>query len=191
MALPSQADETPRLLVLGDSLSAAYGIPREQGWVSLLQQRLIEEGYPYRVVNASITGDTTVGGANRLPAALERFRPAVVIIELGGNDGLRGLSLSRTRDNLVAMIAASLEAGARVLLVGVTLPANYGSDYGDRFQQVYVEASELTGVPLLPGLMAGVAEYRDMMLADGIHPGAEAQPQLLDNVWTLLEPLLQ
>lgn len=190
--MPAGADDStaPRLLVLGDSLSAAYGIPREQGWVALLQQRLSAAGYPHRVINASITGDTTGGGLTRLPAALQRHRPALVLIELGGNDGLRGFSLQQTRDNLLDMVAHSRAAGARVLLAGVRLPANYGNDYRERFQRVFVEVSEQRDVPLVPFLLAGVAETRDAMLADGIHPAAEAQPRIVDNVWPVLQPLL-
>lgn len=180
----------PRLLVLGDSLSAAYGIPREQGWVALLQQRLADSGHPHRVVNASITGDTTGGGLTRLPAALQRHRPALVIIELGGNDGLRGFSLQQTRDNLAGMVELSRAAGAEVLLAGVRLPGNYGNAYRERFQQLFVEVSEQTGVPLVPFLLAGIAETRDAMLADGIHPGAAAQPRIVDNLWPALQPLL-
>jgi acyl-CoA thioesterase-1 len=182
--------QSPRLLVLGDSLSAAHGIPRQQGWVTLLQQRLDEDGYPYRVINASISGDTTNGGLARLPAALARFRPVVVVIELGGNDGLRGFSLTRTRDNLVRMVDVAHDAGANVLLLGVRLPANYGRAYGERFQQVYAEVSQLTGAPLVPFFLAGVAEYRETMQPDGIHPNAAGQPLMLDNVWPALRPLL-
>jgi acyl-CoA thioesterase-1 len=191
-AMPAFAGESqaPRLLVLGDSLSAAYGIPREQGWVALLQQRLADQGHPHRVINASITGDTTVGGLTRLPAALERHRPALVIVELGGNDGLRGFSLQQTRDNLTEMVELSRAAGALVLLAGVRLPGNYGSAYRERFQQVFVDVSEQTGAPLVPFLLAGVAETRDAMLADGIHPGAAAQPRIVDNVWPTLQGML-
>jgi acyl-CoA thioesterase-1 len=191
-ALPAMAGDSmaPRLLVLGDSLSAAYGIPREQGWVALLQQRLADGGLPYKVINASITGDTTGGGVTRLPAALERHRPALVIVELGGNDGLRGFSLQQTRDNLVRMVELSQEAGARVLLAGVRLPGNYGSAYRERFQQVFAEVAEQTGAPLVPFLLAGVAEDRDNMLADGIHPSTAAQPRILDNVWPTLQAML-
>jgi len=175
---------------MGDSLSAAYGIPRAQGWVALLQQRLAAAGYPHRVINASITGDTSGGGLARLPAALQRHQPVLVVIELGGNDGLRGLSLVRTRENLRRMVGLSRDAGARVLLLGVRLPANYGNTYRERFQQVYADVSESTAVPLVAQLMAGVAERLEAMQADGIHPGAAAQPRLLDNVWPALRTLL-
>ena len=176
--------------MIGDSLSAAYGIPRQQGWVTLLQQRLTRAGYPHIVVNASISGDTTVGGLTRLPAALQQHRPAVVVIELGGNDGLRGFSLVKTRENLERMVELARTAGAKVLLLGVRLPGNYGSWYGERFQRVYAEVSAHTGVPLVPFFLAGVAETRDAMQADGIHPRAAAQPRILDNVWPALRPLL-
>jgi len=192
MAGTARADGAgaPRLLVLGDSLSAAYGIPRQQGWVALLQQRLSKAGYPHQVINASITGDTTAGALARLPAALREQRPALVVIELGGNDGLRGFSLDQLRANLERLVSLSRAEGAKVLLLGVRLPANYGSAYGERFHQVYAQVSQSTLVPLVPFFLAGVAETREGMLADGIHPGAAAQPRILDNVWPALQPLL-
>lgn len=189
--LRAEAGAAPGLMVLGDSLSSAYGIPRQQGWVALLQARLQQVGYPHRVINASITGDTTAGGLARLPAALAAHRPDVVVIELGGNDGLRGFSTEQTRDNLARMVAMSRAAGAKVLLLGVRLPANYGSAYGERFRQVYHEVSDAAHVPLVPFFLAGVAEDRHNMQADGIHPNAAVQSQLLDNVWPALQPLLQ
>jgi acyl-CoA thioesterase-1 len=192
MAATAQADgdRAPRVLVLGDSLSAAYGIPRQQGWVALLQQRLGEAGYPHQVINASITGDTTAGALARLPVVLRDQRPALVVIELGGNDGLRGFTLDQLRGNLERLVELCRAAGAKVLLLGVRLPANYGSAYGERFHQVYAEVSKSTQAPLVPFFLAGVAETREGMQADGIHPGAAAQPRLLDNVWPALQPLL-
>lgn len=184
------AAAAPRLLVVGDSLSAAYGIPAAQGWVQLLQQRLADHGYPHQVVNASITGDTSRGGLARLPAALAAHAPAVVVLELGANDGLRGFAPALTRQHLREMIDLAATAGARVLLLGIKLPANYGSDYGDKFHQVYLDLAEETQVTLVPFFLEGVAETRDLMQADGIHPAAEAQPRMLDNVWVALEPLL-
>lgn len=181
---------TPRVLVVGDSLSSAYGIPRDAGWVALLRQRLAQAGFPHRVVNASVTGDTTGGGLARLPAALAAHKPAIVILELGGNDGLRGFAPEQIRKNLQRMVELSRSAKAQVLLLGVRLPANYGADYGLRFAQVYAQVSDATGVALVPFFLVGVAETRDGMLADGIHPAAASQPTLLNNVWPTLEPLL-
>lgn len=178
------------MLVVGDSLSAGYGLARGEGWVDLLRQRLDATGRRCRVINASITGDTTHGGLKRLPAALEKHPPAIVIIELGGNDGLRGLDLATTRDNLRRMIALSRQTGARVLLLGVRLPANYGKAYRERFHALYTELQDSEQVALVPALMLGVAEHLSMMQADGIHPAAAAQGKLLDNVWPALLPLL-
>ena len=183
------AAEPKRLLVLGDSLSAGYGVDQDQGWVSLLQQRLAERGYDYHIVNASISGDTTSGGRARLPAALQRHRPAVVVLELGGNDGLRGLPLEEMAANLEAMIAAARDAGARILLLGVPMPPNYGA-YGERFGTVFQGTAAANQVALVPDLLAGVADRRSLMQADGIHPTADAQARMLENVWPRLEPLL-
>ncbi|MCB1925800.1 MAG: arylesterase [Gammaproteobacteria bacterium] len=187
----ANARETSRILVIGDSLSAAYGIDKQRGWVALLQQRLAEAGNAWQVVNASITGDTTRGGLTRLPAALERENPAVLIIELGGNDGLRGFAPRQTRENLARMIDLGRAAGARVLLLGIRLPENYGRDYGEKFHRVYLELAAEKRVALVPFFLEGVAETRAMMQADGIHPDVAAQPRILDNVWRKLEPLLQ
>lgn len=180
----------PKVLVVGDSLSAAYGIPQDAGWVTLLQQRLRKAGYPHQVVNASITGDTTGGGLARLPAALRQHAPQIVILELGGNDGLRGFSPANIQANLRQMVELSQASRARVLLLGVRLPANYGVGYGERFAQVYAQVSDQTGASLVPFFLAGVAETRDGMLADGIHPAASSQPALLGNVWPALVRLL-
>jgi len=178
------------VLVLGDSLSAGYGIPRGQDWVSLLQQRLDGSDQAYRVINASITGDTTHGGLTRLPGALQRHQPEIVLIELGGNDGLRGLDLATTRDNLREMIHLARQAGARVLLLGLRLPANYGKVYADRFHAVYTELAASENAALIDFFLKGVAETTELMQPDGIHPSARAQPRILDNVWEGLEPLL-
>ncbi|MGD2113081.1 MAG: arylesterase [Gammaproteobacteria bacterium] len=179
------------ILIVGDSLSAAYGIPLEQGWVSLLQARLDARGYPWRIVNASISGDTTANGRARLPGALASHAPAVVLLALGGNDGLRGLSLAAMQDNLAAMIASARQAGARVLLVGVQLPPNYGPLYTERFRAVYRELARETGVALLPSLVDGIGTERSLMQADGIHPNGTAQPLIRDRVWEALAPLLE
>lgn len=179
------------ILIVGDSLSAAYGIPLDEGWVALLQQRLEAGGYPWRIVNASISGDTTANGRARLPATLASQDPGVVLLALGGNDGLRGLSLAAMQDNLAAMIAAAREAGARVLLIGVQLPPNYGPLYTERFQAVYRDLARETGVALLPSLVDGIGTERNLMQADGLHPNAAAQPLIRDRVWEALAPLLE
>ncbi len=178
------------ILVVGDSLSAGYGIARSDGWVALLQQRFADRQLDFNIVNASITGDTTHGGLTRLPAALQSHQPGIVIIELGGNDGLRGLSLRHTRDNLQQMIRLSREQGARVLLLGVRLPANYGRVYGEKFQQIYVDLAQDEKVAVVPFFLQGVAETLELMQADGIHPAAAGQPRILSNVWDGLEGLL-
>lgn len=185
------AGDKKTLLILGDSLSAAYGVPRDQGWAMLLQRRLDEQGPAFTVVNASISGDTTRGGVNRLPKALAAHQPEIVVIELGGNDGLRGFGLSHTRRNLESMIDQSRAANAAVLLVGVRLPGNYGKTYREKFQALFHEVAEAKQVPLVPLLLDGVAKHRELMQADGIHPTAEAQPRLLENVWPTLLPLLR
>ena len=191
LARAAVAAPVPSILVVGDSLSAGYGIDLRDGWVTLLQQRLTRQGYPHAVVNASISGDTTAGGRARLPAALKRHRPQIVILELGGNDGLRGLSLRETRANLEAMIKAAQAAGARVLLVGIHLPPNYGPEYTGKFHAIYRDLARAYNAALAPFLLEGVALSPGLMQPDGIHPRAAAQPRLLDNVWPYLEPLLK
>jgi len=186
----SAASSLPALLVLGDSLSAEYGLPRGTGWVALLEARLREHKFDYRVVNASISGDTTSGGVSRLPALLARHRPGVVVIELGSNDALRGLSLQMTEQNLNKMVQASRQAGARVLLVGMQIPPNYGRDYTQRFQQLFAKVAKEQQAALLPFLLDGVAQHIELFQPDRLHPTAQAQPRLLDNVWPRLEPLL-
>ena len=181
----------PSILVLGDSLSAAYGIDTQAGWANLLQQRLAAEGFAHRVVNASISGETTEGGRARLPGVLEEHRPATVIIALGGNDGLRGLPLTAMRANLQAMIRASREQGAQVLLAGVRLPPNYGKTYTGKFQQVFRELAAEDGVASVPRLLEGVAGDTRQMQTDGMHPRANAQVRILDNLWPALRPLLE
>jgi acyl-CoA thioesterase-1 len=182
--------ETPVILVVGDSLSAAYGIRVEQGWVSLLQRRLTAAGYGHRVVNASSSGETTGGALARLPRALERHHPAVVVLELGGNDGLRGLPIADVRSNFEAMIALSRDAGARILLVGMRIPPNYGPDYTGAFHSLYGELAAAHQLPLVPFFLDGIALEDSLMLEDGLHPNAAAQPKLLEAVWPRLEPLL-
>jgi len=189
LVLPNLA-EARIILIVGDSLSAAYGIPVEQGWVSLLQQRLDSRDYPYRILNASISGDTTASARARLPQALASHEPAMVLLELGGNDGLRGLSLTEMKSNLGAMISSVQETGAQLLLVGVQLPPNYGPRYTERFQAVYRELAAEHDLALLPSLVDGIGTEQDLMQQDGIHPNVSAQPLIRDRVWEALLPLL-
>lgn len=179
-----------KLLVVGDSLSAGYGVSTEQRWVNLLAQRINQHCGPFAVVNASVSGDTSNGGLSRLPDLLVNHQPTVVIIELGGNDGLRGISIQTMRDNLQRMVALSKQAGASVMLLGIRLPANYGPDFVNAFHQVYYDVSEAESVPLVPFFLEGVALDRELMQGDGIHPNDKAQPILRDNVWSILQPLL-
>lgn len=188
LALPLQAGT---ILVLGDSLSAAYGIPPQQGWVSLLEKRLQDQGYAYSVVNASSSGETTSGGLNRLPALLDRHQPDWVLVELGGNDGLRGLPLPVIRANLEQLVEQPLEAGAQVLLIGIRLPPNYGARYGNAFFELYAEVADRYRVERVPFMLEGVALDWSLMQDDGIHPNAEAQPIILDTIWQHLAPLLR
>ncbi|MGE0622156.1 MAG: arylesterase [Pseudomonadales bacterium] len=175
---------------MGDSISAAYGIQTEQGWVSLLAETLGRSEYPYEVVNGSISGETTAGGLARLPKALETHDPEVVIIELGGNDGLRGYPTETVRDNLRQMVELSLSDDREVLLVGMQIPPNYGPRYTRAFHEVFATVAEETGVPLVPFFLEKVALEPGLMQSDGIHPTAEAQPLLLETLWDYLEPLL-
>ncbi|MCU0774688.1 MAG: arylesterase [Ideonella sp.] len=188
------AGERRIVLVVGDSLSAEYGIRRGSGWVALLQQRLDRERPGWRVVNASVSGDTTSGGRSRLPALLREHRPAVVVIELGGNDALRGLPMSMTRANLTEMTRAAKAAGARVLIAGMQVPPNYGRRYAEEFAAVFPEVAKAEGVALLPFFLAGVAdvpEAESLFQSDRIHPKEEAHPIILGNVWPVLRPLLR
>ncbi len=187
---PAWANTPPVILVMGDSLSAAYGMAQHQGWVALLKQRLAEHEHAMRVVNASISGETTRGGRTRLGQHLYHHNPAIVILQLGGNDGLRGIALDEMQENLAAMIRQAQAQGASVLLVGVELPPNYGPVFTQRFVQVYQTLAQAYAVDLVPSLLADVAENWALMQADGIHPTAEAQPLMLDNVWAVLSPLL-
>jgi acyl-CoA thioesterase-1 len=179
------------ILVFGDSLSAAYGLSSAEGWAALLQRRLREQGYGYRIVNASISGETTSGGLQRLPRALELNRPAIVLLELGANDGLRGLPLSLIRGNLEQMIRLSQQAGARVLLLGIRLPPNYGARYADEFAALYPDLAKQYQLPLVPFLLDRVALKPNLMQSDGLHPDAAGEPIVLENVWSELKPMLQ
>ena len=179
------------ILVLGDSLSAGYGLDPGQGWVDLLAQRLHARRLPYTVVNASISGETSAGGLARLDAALDEAHPALLLLELGINDGLRGLSLQDLRRNLEAIVRRAQARHIRVVLIGMRLPPNYGSRYGDAFQRIYTDLAARLHLPLVPFLLAKVALDRSLMQADQLHPTAAAQPQILDTVWPTLAPLLR
>lgn len=192
-ARPVAASAPPLILVVGDSMSAEYGIARDSGWVALLEQRLAAENHKLQVVNASVSGDTTAGGRARLPALLKTHQPAVVVIELGGNDALRGLSLQMTEANLAAMTRAAQEAGAKVLLVGMQVPPNYGRTYSEQFEAVFAQVAQAHDTGLVPFLLAGVADgprASELFQSDRIHPTAEAHPIMLDNIWPQLQPLL-
>lgn len=178
------------ILVLGDSLGASYGVTTGQGWVALLQERIRSAGYPHRVVNASISGETTGGGLARLPAALDRERPQIVLIELGGNDGLRGLPVKVLRDNLDAMATLAKQAGARPVIFEMRVPSNYGEAYSDAFGKAFGEVARRHDAPLVPFFLLPIAFDRDAFQDDGIHPTAAAQPRLLDAAWPTLKPLL-
>lgn len=185
------AAPTPTIMVLGDSLSAAYGIEQRAGWVRLLQQRLAERGYRYQVANVSISGETTRGGLARLAQALKTHNPIIVIVELGANDGLRGLLLGEMQANLDAIITQSRRQNAQVLLVGMHLPPNYGPSYTRKFHQVYVDLAARHRIPLVPFLLEGVATDVTLMQQDGLHPAAAAQAKVLNNVWKHLQGMLR
>ena len=191
VCVPAWSAESRTILVVGDSLSAGFGMYLEQSWPRLLQNRLDDNGHQYRVINSSITGDTTQGGLTRLPRLLSRYRPALVVIELGGNDGLRGIGIPVTTQNLSSMIEQSLTIGTTVILTGIRLPPNYGSTYTEGFYAMYTELEKKYGISLVPFFMEGIALNPELMQPDGIHPNEKAQPLLLDNIWSLLEPLLE
>ncbi|MCD2511941.1 arylesterase [Comamonas endophytica] len=194
IAAPAKSARPPVVLVVGDSLSAEYGLARGQGWVALLQQRLAKSMPDARVINASVSGDTTAGGRARLANLLRQHQPTVVVIELGGNDALRGLPVAGTRDNLLAMTRAAQAAGARVLLLGMQVPPNYGGAYGRDFSAVFPEVARQSKAALLPFLLTGIADVPDAAAwfqPDRIHPAARAHPRMLENVWPHLEPLLK
>ncbi|MBD3641604.1 MAG: arylesterase [Marinobacter sp.] len=191
LAAPALASQNT-ILVMGDSLSAAYGIPSETAWVQLLRQRLAQEGLSHwQVVNASISGETSDGGARRLPELLEKHDPEVVIIELGGNDGLRGFPPNVTESNLASMIEDTQQSGALALLVGMQMPPNYGPRYTQMFAELYPTLSDRYNTELVPFFLDGIYNHENMMQDDGIHPTEQAQPKLLDKVWPILEPMLE
>lgn len=191
LSCAAHAADKPVILVLGDSLSAAHGIEPGAGWVSLLEKRLQQQGYRHRVVNASIGGDTTSGGLARLTRALDTHQPGIVIVELGGNDGLRGLPLAEIQKNLAAIIEQCQQRNIRVLLIGMRLPPNYGPQYTEKFRQMYAALARRYRVPLVPFLLEGVAGNKDLMQPDGVHPRAAGQPIMLENVWRVLAPMLR
>jgi len=190
IALQNAVASDRTILVFGDSLSAAHGIRPQEGWVTLLTQRLQSQGYGYQVVNASVSGETTGGGGERLPRALQLHHPAIVLLELGANDGLRGLPLEEARANLAKMVQLSQAAGARVLLLGMRLPPNLGPRYTEQFAHVFPELANQYHLPLVPFLLDKVALHAELIQEDGLHPNARAQPLILDNVWPYLRPLL-
>ena len=191
LCAPAAYSASKTLLVLGDSISAEYGLPRDSGWVSLLQTRLSDDKLPVSVVNASISGETTAGGLTRLPGLLQQHKPAVLIIELGGNDGLRGLSLAATQSNLREMIKSADRIGARVLLLGMRVPPNYGPDYSKRFAAMYQGLARERNVKLVPFLFAGLEDTERFFQQDRIHPNQRAQTVMLENVWPSLRSLLK
>jgi len=191
LSVPAPADtRAPAILVVGDSISAGYGLAANEGWVALLQSRLKSQGYGYRVVNASVSGETTTGGLARLPRALSVHRPAIVVIELGGNDGLRGLPLETSRANLERMITLSKGAGARVLLLGMRIPPNYGARYSEGFEKVFRDLARQHKLAFEPFFLSKIALEQGMIQEDGLHPTAKAQPVMLDTMWPALKPLL-
>jgi acyl-CoA thioesterase-1 len=191
IALQNAVASDHTILVLGDSLSAALGIRPEQGWVALLAQRLQAQGYGYQIVNASVSGETTSGGLERLPRALQLHQPGTVILELGANDGLRGLPVDETRENLAHMVRLSQTAGARVLLVGMRIPPNYGPRYTEAFARMFPELANQYHLPLVPFLLEKVALDPTRMQQDGMHPNARGEPPVLDTLWPYLKPLLK
>jgi acyl-CoA thioesterase-1 len=190
LCLPLCAGAAPLIMVFGDSLSSAYGLPQEAGWVSLLKKRLQQEQLDYQVINTSVTGETTRGGLSRIAQSLATHHPAIVILELGGNDGLRGQPVEATRYNLEGIIKACQLHGAKVLLIGMRLPPNYGTAYTQKFQSIYPELAKRYTLPLMPYMLEGFGHDPAMFQPDRIHPAAAAQPIILDNIWKTLKPLL-
>ena len=190
MTAGAQAGESPTVLIFGDSLSAGYGIDVDQSWAALLQQRLESQGYEHRVVNASISGETTEGGAAQIESAIETFSPELIILELGGNDGLRGFPPARIKDNLASIAGRAKASGADVVLLGIRIPTNYGTRYTQAFEGVYREVAEELDIRWIEFFMEGVALNDELLQEDRIHPNAEAQPILLDNAWPIIRATL-
>ena len=186
LVVSTSSAQKPTVLIVGDSLSAGYGIDVDQSWATLLQLRLEEQGYEHRVVNASIGGETTEGGSTRIEQALETFNPGLVILELGGNDGLRGIPANRMRDNLENIILKSEASGAAVVMLGIQIPTNYGRRYREAFEKVFSDLANQYDIPWIEFFMEGIALNEDLMQSDGIHPNATAQPMLLDNAWPII-----
>lgn len=180
----------PTLLVFGDSLSAEYGLKRASGWVSLLEDRLKKEGFPYRIVNASISGETTAGGLSRLSAVLNKHQPRLVLLQLGANDGLRGLPISQTEANLRKMLELVSANGGKAVIIGIRLPPNYGMDYAKEFDSLFLRIGSQTNTPVVPFLLDGFAQDPNFFQADGIHPNERAQPRMLMTVWSTLQSQL-
>lgn len=191
LVLPAGAARAGVVLVVGDSISAGYGVPTAKVWVNLLAAKVTAAGLPHKVVNASLSGDTTAGGVSRLPALLRQHKPVVVIIELGGNDGLRGLPMKSTRQNLVQMVRLARKSGARVLLAAMDMPPNLGGKYTGEFRSLYPQVAKAEGAVLIPKFISDVAVLDNMMQSDGIHPNSLAQPKLAEKVWQTLAPVLQ
>jgi acyl-CoA thioesterase-1 len=189
LAAPALAN--PKILIYGDSLSAAYGIPQQSGWPALLQKKLLAEGYRYDIVNASISGETTSGGLSRLKKTLETTQPAIIILELGANDGLRGLPINAMNSNLTAMIEQMQKTKAQIILAGMKIPPNYGPQYTEGFAKTYEQLSKKYGLKLVPFLLDRVAAQQHLLLQDGLHPNAEGQVIMLNNIWPHLKPLLK
>ena len=190
-AANAQSSDAPTVLIFGDSLSAGYGLEVDQSWASLLQARLTQQGYEHRVVNASISGETTEGGATRIDNALQDFSPALIILELGGNDGLRGFPASRMKANLEKIVTRAKATGAAVVLLGIRIPTNYGQRYSNEFEDVFRQISAEYNIQWIEFFMEGIAMNDDLLLEDRIHPNAEAQPILLDNAWPIIKDKLQ
>lgn len=188
---PAANAENPKILIVGDSLSAAYGIPQQQGWAALLQKKLQLKNYRYDVVNASMSGETTSGGASRINTALQKTKPTIVILELGANDGLRGLPVNEMITNLSNIIRQSKQSGAKVLLIGMKIPPNYGPKYAEAFSQSYQRLSHEHKIPLVPFMLKNIAVQPDLIQQDGLHPNALAQPMILENIWPQLKLLLK
>jgi acyl-CoA thioesterase-1 len=188
---PAANAENPKILIVGDSLSAAYGIPQQQGWAALLQKKLQLKNYRYDVVNASMSGETSSGGASRINTALQKTKPAIVILELGANDGLRGLPVNEMITNLSNIIRQSKQSGAKVLLIGMQIPPNYGPKYSEAFSQSYQRLSHEHKIPLVPFMLKNIAVQPDLIQQDGLHPNVLAQPMILENIWPQLKLLLK
>lgn len=187
----TQAKEAPVILIMGDSVSAAYGMTPQQGWVALLQARINSQGYPHQIINASISGETSLGGLNRLPPLIRRHRPAIVILELGTNDGLQGQPLAQIRYNLASMVAQIQNAGAKPLLLGMRLPPNYGPGYTRQFHEIFQDVAQRYKIAKVPFVLEGIAGIPALTQEDGLHPAANAQARVLENVWPRLQPMLK